>query len=72
VGPFESFEIGGEAIKTTSIPFGDSLNGTQMVLGMDFILAHRLLVSHSQRKIYFTYTSGAVFQRAGAPHRGKD
>ncbi len=72
VGPFESFEIGGEAIKTTSIPFGDSLSGTQMVLGMDFILAHRLLVSHSQRKIYFTYTGGPVFQRSGAAQRGKD
>ena len=72
IGPFESFEIGGEAIKTTSIPFGDTPNGTQMILGMDFLLAHRLLVSHSQRKIYFTYTGGPVFQRSDAPQRGKD
>ena len=72
IGPFESFEIGGEAIRTTSIPFGDTPNGTQMVLGMDFLLAHRLLVSHSQRKIYFTYTGGPVFQRSDAAQRGKD
>ncbi len=72
VGPFESFEIGDEAIKTTSIPFGDTLADTQMVLGMDFLLAHRLLVSHSQRKIYFTYAGGPVFQRSGAPKRGNN
>ena len=72
VGPFESFEIGDEAIKTTSIQFGDTPNGTQMVLGMDFLLAHRLLVSHSQRKIYFTHTGGPVFQKSNAPRRGED
>jgi len=72
VGPFESFEIGNEAIKTTTIPFGDTPTDIQMVLGMDFLLAHRLLVSHSQRKIYFTYSGGPVFQRSGAAQRSKD
>jgi len=71
-GPFESFEIGNEAIKTTSIPFGDIGTSAQMLLGTDFLLAHRLLVSHSQRKIYFTYVGGPVFQKPGAPQRGKD
>jgi hypothetical protein len=26
-----------------------------MLLGADFLRAHRVLVSHSQRKMYFTY-----------------
>ncbi len=38
----------------------------QMLLGMDFLRAHRLLVSHSQRKIYFTANGGAVFQQTRA------
>lgn len=35
-----------------------------MLLGVDFLRAHRVLVSHSQRKIYFTYVGGTVFQSA--------
>jgi len=64
LGPFESFEIGGETIRTTTIPFGEIGGVAQMILGTDFLRAHRLLVSHSQRKIYFTYNGGPVFQQA--------
>ena len=32
-----------------------------MLLGADFLRAHRVLVSHSQRKMYFTYVGGPVF-----------
>jgi len=38
-----------------------------MLLGVDFLKAHRVLVAHSQRKIYFTYVGGPVFERAKAP-----
>jgi predicted aspartyl protease len=40
-------------------------NATQtepMLLGADFLRAHRTLVAHSQRKLYFTYIGGPVFQ----------
>jgi predicted aspartyl protease len=33
-----------------------------MLLGADFLRAHRVLISHSQQKIYFTYAGGPVFQ----------
>ena len=33
-----------------------------MLLGADFLRSHRLLVAHSQRKIYFTHAGGPVFQ----------
>jgi hypothetical protein len=33
-----------------------------MLLGADFLRSHRVLVAHSQRKIYFTYAGGPVFQ----------
>lgn len=32
-----------------------------MLLGVDFLRAHRVLVSHSQHKMYFTYLGGPVF-----------
>jgi len=32
-----------------------------MLLGADFLRAHRVFVSHSQRKMYFTYLGGPVF-----------
>ena len=32
-----------------------------MLLGTDFLRSHRVLVAHSQRRIYFTYASGPVF-----------
>ena len=37
-----------------------------MVLGADFLRAHRVLIAHSQQKIYFTYSGGPVFQRIPA------
>jgi len=50
---------------------------SSMLLGADFLRAHRLLIAHSQRKIYFTYTGGPIFQLnrppppADAPGEGK-
>ena len=32
-----------------------------MLLGADFFRSHRVLVSHSQHKMYFTYVGGPVF-----------
>ena len=40
----------------------------QMLLGADFLRAHRVLIAHSQRKMYFTYAGGTVFP--GAPSKG--
>lgn len=39
-----------------------------MLLGADFFRAHRVLIAHSQRKIYFSHTGGAVFP--ATPSRG--
>ncbi len=76
-GPFQSFAIGNETIRDTHIVFADLWHGPKltdrsilpssvtlnpsMLLGADFLHAHRVLVAHSQRKIYFTFTGGPVF-----------
>lgn len=39
----------------------EKVDGPAMLLGADFLRAHRVLVAHSQRKMYFTYEGGPVF-----------
>jgi tetratricopeptide (TPR) repeat protein len=34
---------------------------TDMILGVDFMLAHHMYIANSQRKLYFTYNGGRVF-----------
>jgi clan AA aspartic protease (TIGR02281 family) len=34
-----------------------------MLLGYDFLRSHRVLIAHSQHRIYFTYNGGPVFAR---------
>lgn len=74
---FASFAIGNESIPDIRIAFGDvwkdtalkslgsnvgkRLNAEPMIVGADFLRAHRLLVSHSQRRLYFSYAGGPVF-----------
>jgi len=40
---------------------GRSEEPAEMLLGFDFLKTHRVLVSRSQRKLYFTYEGGMVF-----------
>jgi predicted aspartyl protease len=40
---------------------------SSMLLGLDFLMAHRVLVAHSQSKAYFTYTGDPIFQSAQQP-----
>jgi predicted aspartyl protease len=77
VGPFASFRIGDELIRDPKIRFGDTWKFStfkggglvssrpaglpDMLLGADFLRSHRVLVAHSQQKMYFTYSGGTVF-----------
>lgn len=67
IAPIATFEIGGETIKHTRIAMGrinsryDTSDDIDMLLGADFFLAHHVYVANSQRKLYFTYSGGPVF-----------
>ena len=61
--PLESFAIGDELIRNPAVRVGD-LGGRDMLLGLDFLRAHRVLVSNSQGLVYFTYIGGRVFETA--------
>jgi len=42
--------------------------GLYVLLGADFLRGHRVLIAHSQRKMYFTHAGGTVFP--GKPSKG--
>ena len=62
--PIDTFSVGTETIQHSEMlvmdgNFGDG--STNMILGVDFMLAHHMYISNSQRKLYFTYNGGRVF-----------
>jgi hypothetical protein len=63
IAPVESFALGREQISHTRLRFIDKDTvGEDMLLGFDFFQSHRVFVAYSQRKVYFTYNGGPVFQ----------
>lgn len=75
--PFDQVEVGGERIRAPRIAiadlFGNALadmgasaagnlrNPPDMILGADFLSAHRILFAWSQGRMYLSYTGGPVF-----------
>jgi len=58
---FSSLKVGDEEIRNPKLRVGDTREGTDMLLGADFFLSHRIYVSNTQHKLYFTYNGGRVF-----------
>ncbi|TWB22769.1 clan AA aspartic protease (TIGR02281 family) [Nitrospirillum amazonense] len=81
IGTFDSFSIGDETIRHAKLRVTDLYNrvgttyvgsrlstsygDTDMYLGADFLRSHRVYIASSQRKVYFTYQGGPVFQVVG-------
>lgn len=62
VATFSSFKVGDEEIRNAKLRFGGIAGvGTDMLLGADFFLSHRVYLAASQHKLYFTYNGGPVF-----------
>ena len=69
----DTFSVGTETIQHSQMQVIDGdLGGsrTDMLLGVDFLLAHHMFVANSQRKAYFTYNGGRVFTFAAASGGG--
>jgi tetratricopeptide (TPR) repeat protein/predicted aspartyl protease len=67
IAPFASFRIGDEEIRNTRLRIGDiGIPDADMLIGADFFLSHRIYVATSQRKLYFTYNGGPVFNLASS------
>jgi clan AA aspartic protease (TIGR02281 family) len=48
------------------------MSGISMLLGLDFLLGNRVMVAHSQRKLYFTPTGAPVFKIRRPPAQRTD
>ncbi len=62
--PVKSFELDQEETRNTRLRIGDLGQlemETDVLLGADFLLSHRVYISYRMRKIYFTYNGGPVF-----------
>ncbi len=71
IAPFQSFKLDQEEIRNTHLRITDfeSLpQNADMLLGADFFLSHRVLISYQLNRIFFTYNGGPVFDLS--IHRG--
>jgi tetratricopeptide (TPR) repeat protein len=65
IARFASFRIGDEEIQNAQLRFGDiELHDADMLIGADFFLSHRIYVASGQKRLYFTYNGGPVFDLA--------
>jgi hypothetical protein len=70
--PVQSVRIGEEEIRNSQLRLGKlSLPDIDMVLGTDFFLSHHVYLAVGQRKVYFTYDGGPVFDSKTLPRNGK-
>ena len=95
IAPFDTITIGSERLRHVKIVMTDFLgvlrhhtflrdarllDQPKLILGADFLKAHRVLVAVSQKRLYFSYVGGPIFTttlsqpktNAGAPAKGSD
>ena len=70
LGRFTSFQFADEVIRNPQLRIVDysaprSRIRHDLLLGADFFRTHRVLFAYSQRRIYFSYLGGRVFQVTG-------
>lgn len=62
IGHFKLLKIGNEELHNVRLRMTDlGDTETDMLLGADYFISHRLYVSNVQHRIYFTYTGGRLF-----------
>lgn len=63
IAPVESVKLGdGEEVRHSKIRIGDiDLGNADMLIGIDFFLSHRVYVANKDRRLYFTYEGGPLF-----------
>jgi len=67
VARFDTLDIAGETIRNPRLPFAEGPDDRvfivdhEVILGTDFLRTHRMLVSRTQRKVYFSYIGGLIF-----------
>ncbi|WP_338057591.1 aspartyl protease family protein [Sphingomonas beigongshangi] len=62
IGHFKLLKIGDEELHNVRLRMADlGPLDTDMLLGADYFVSHRIYVSNAQHRMYFTYTGGRLF-----------
>lgn len=62
--PVDTIKIGDEEIHHPRIMMHEMLNDdTDMLIGADFFISHRVYVDNANRRMFFTYTGGELFHQ---------
>lgn len=63
IARFDNLDLGGEQVKNARLRIGDIdlPEDGDLLLGADFFLSHRIFVSTTHHKVFFTYNGGRVF-----------
>ncbi|HEX4737194.1 MAG TPA: retroviral-like aspartic protease family protein [Allosphingosinicella sp.] len=62
--PVSTIDIGGEEIHNARIMMQDlGDDTTDMLIGADFFISHRVYVDNGSRRMFFTYTGGELFHQ---------
>jgi tetratricopeptide (TPR) repeat protein len=68
IAPFASFRIADEEVRNTRLRISAAdLPDADMLLGADFFLSHHIYIANSQRRLYFSYNGGPVFNLKSNP-----
>ncbi|HZR35342.1 MAG TPA: aspartyl protease family protein [Nevskia sp.] len=68
IARIDTFTVGTEVIQNSQMMVvDDTLGDADLILGVDFLLAHRMFIGNSVGKAYFTYNGGRIFSLADAP-----
>ncbi len=59
IGPVAEVKIGDETIKNSRLRFGGEFGDTDMLIGADFFLSHRIYWSDKLGKMFFSYNIGS-------------
>jgi tetratricopeptide (TPR) repeat protein/predicted aspartyl protease len=69
IAPFDSFKVGDqEVLHHGRIRFGEMDIDSDMLIGSDFFIAHRVYVANSRHRIFLTYEGGPVFNLSTTHH----
>lgn len=58
---FDDIDVGGEKLRKVNLNIQELGGDIDMLVGVDFFLAHRVYVSNAVQKMFFTYDGGPVF-----------
>lgn len=58
---FNLLKIGDEELRNVRLHIADLPAEVDMLIGADYFVSHRIYVSNAQRRLYFSYTGGRLF-----------